>query len=165
MAAGHQVVLNDSRGAETLADTVAALTPRATAATSAEAAAAGDIVVVAVPVKAFPGLPAPALAGMTVIDTCNYGPELDGHVPELDGTSLTSRELLALGRPPDASERSYLPIAGDSATAEAVVTHLIDSLGNGVVGAGPLADTWRQGTGTPVGGPLARLRRVGPAGW
>src|SRR4051794_23366193 len=82
--AGHQVVLSNSRGPETLADTVAKLGPRASAATSGEAAAAGDIVVVTVPVKAFPNLPAVPLAGKTVIDTCNYSPERDGHIPELD---------------------------------------------------------------------------------
>jgi len=49
--------------------------------------------VVTVPVKAFPSLPAAPLAGKTVIDTCNYGPERDGHIPELDSKSLTSSEL------------------------------------------------------------------------
>ena len=93
--AGHQVVLSNSRGPETLADTVAELGPRASAATSGEAAAANDIVVVTVPVKAFPGLPATPLAGKTVIDTCNYGPERDGHISELDDESLTSSELLS----------------------------------------------------------------------
>ncbi|MEE2042379.1 NAD(P)-binding domain-containing protein, partial [Nocardiopsis tropica] len=72
--AGHQVVLSNSRGLATLADTVAELGPRASAETSRKAAAAGDIVVVAVPVSAFPSLPAATLAGKTVIDTCNYGP-------------------------------------------------------------------------------------------
>jgi predicted dinucleotide-binding enzyme len=57
--------------------------------------------VVTVPVKAFPTLPAAPLAGKTVIDTCNYGPERDGHIPELDGKSLTSSELL----------RRYIPDA------------------------------------------------------
>ena len=56
--AGHQVVLSNSRGPETVADLVAELGPRASAAASGEAAAAGDIVVVTVPVKAFPNLPA-----------------------------------------------------------------------------------------------------------
>jgi predicted dinucleotide-binding enzyme len=74
---------------------------RASAATSGEAAAAGDIVVVSVPVKAFPDLSAAPLAGNTVIDTCNCGPERDGHIPELDGKSLTSSELL-LRHLPDA---------------------------------------------------------------
>jgi predicted dinucleotide-binding enzyme len=99
IAAGHQVVLSNSRGPETLADTVAELGPRASAATSGEAAAAGDIVVVAVPVKAFPDVPAAPLAGKTVIDTCNYGPDRDGPIPELDGTSLTSRIVAALWAP------------------------------------------------------------------
>src|ERR1700720_4557386 len=82
--AGHQVVLSNSRGPETLADTAAKLGPRASAATSGQAAAAGDIVMVTVPVKAFPNLARAPLAGKTVIDTCNYSPERDGHIPELD---------------------------------------------------------------------------------
>ena len=91
---GHQVVLSNSRSPDTLADLAVELGPRASAATSVEAAKAGDIVVVALPVKAFPDLPAAPLAGKTVIDTCNYGPERDGPIPELDGKSFTSSELL-----------------------------------------------------------------------
>jgi hypothetical protein len=119
-------------------------------------------------------LPAAALAGKTVIDACNYGPERDGHIPELDGKSLTSSELLlryipdamlvkalnnvffkhllSLGRPAGAADRPYLPIAGNSAAAKAAVTEFIDSIGYSVVDAGPLADSWRQATGTPVWG-------------
>jgi predicted dinucleotide-binding enzyme len=172
--AGHQVVLSNSRGPETLTETVAELGPRASAATSGEAASAGDIVVVTVPVKAFPDVPATPLAGKTIIDTCNYGPERDGYIPELDSGSLTSNELLlryipdamlvkafnnifskhllSLARPAGAADRSYLPIAGDSASAKAAVTEFIESIGYGVVDAGPLADSWRQATGTPVWG-------------
>jgi hypothetical protein len=58
--------------------------------------------VVTVPFKAFPDLPAAPLAGKTVIDTCNYGPERDGHIPELDSNALTSSELLS----------GYMPGAG-----------------------------------------------------
>lgn len=172
--AGHQVVLSNSRGPETLMDTAAELGPRASAATSEEAAAAGDIVVVTVPVSAFPHVPAAPLAGKTVIDTCNYGPERDGHIPELDSNSLTSSELLlrhvpnallvkafnniffkhllSLARPSGATDRSYLPIAADSAPAKATVTAFINSIGYDVVDAGTLADSWRQSTGTPVWG-------------
>jgi predicted dinucleotide-binding enzyme len=172
--AGHQVVLSNSRGPETVANMAAELGRRASAATSGEAAAAGDIVVVSVPVKAFPNLPAAALAGKTVIDTSNYGPERDGHIPELDSNSLTSSELLlryipdamlvkafnniffkhllSLGRPAGSADRSYLPIAGDSAQAKAAVTEFIESIGYSVVDAGPLADSWRQATSTPVWG-------------
>jgi len=172
--AGHHVVLSNSRGPETLADTIAELGPRSAAATSAEAAAAGEIVVVTVPVKAFPNLPAAPLVGKTVIDTCNYGPERDGHIPELDSNSITSselllryipdalpvkafnniffRRLLSLARPAGAADRSYLPIAGNSAPAKATVTEFIESIGYSVVDAGPLSDSWRQATGTPVWG-------------
>ncbi|MFJ2886717.1 NADPH-dependent F420 reductase [Streptomyces sp. NPDC087305] len=174
VGAGHRVVLSNSRGPETLADTVAELGPQASAATSEEAAAAGDIVVVTVPVSAFPHVPAAQLAGKTVIDTCNYGAERDGHIPELDDSSLTSSELLqryvpdallvkafntiffkhllSLARPSGAADRSYLPIAGDSAPAKATVTEFLDSIGYGVVDAGSLADSWQQATGTPVWG-------------
>lgn len=172
VAAGHQVVLSNSRGPDTLADAVAELGPLASAATSGQAAAAGDIVVVTVPLKAFPNVPATPLAGKTVIDTCNYYPERDGQVPELDAKSLTESELLlryipeavlvkafnniffkhlrSLARPAGAPDRTYLPIAGDSAAAKAEVTEFIGSLGYGVVDAGPLADSWRQEPGTPV---------------
>jgi predicted dinucleotide-binding enzyme len=172
--AGHRVVLSNSRGPQTLTDLVAKLGPQASAATSSEAATSGDIIVVTVPVSAFPALPAAALAGKTVIDTCNYGPERDGHITGLDRKSFTSSELLqqhipdgtlvkafnniffkhllSLGRPVGATDRSYLPIASDSVSAKAAVTAFIDSVGYSVVDAGPLADSWRQETGTPVWG-------------
>jgi predicted dinucleotide-binding enzyme len=174
IGAGHRVVLSNSRGPETLAATVSELGLRASAAMSAEAAAAGDIVVVTVPVSAFPALPAAALGGKTVIDTCNYGPERDGQFPELDGASLTSSELLqrylpdavvvkafnnifykhllSLGRPAGAADRSSLPTAGDSALEKTVVSEFIDSLGYDVLDTGSLAESWRQATGTPVWG-------------
>ena len=63
VAAGHQVVLSNSRGPETLKDLVEELGPLATAATGEQAAEAGDLVVVAIPVKAYPSLPAGPLAG------------------------------------------------------------------------------------------------------
>jgi len=172
--AGHRVVLSNSRGPETLAGAVAELGPQATAVTSAEAATAGDIVVISVPVAAFEHLPSAALHGKTVIDTCNYGPERDGHVAELDDGSVTSssllqghlpgaavvkvfntifyKHLLALARPTGAENRSVLPLAGDSDKAKNAVTGLLDSIGYDALDAGTLADSWRQETGTPVWG-------------
>ncbi|WP_198171049.1 NADPH-dependent F420 reductase [Actinoplanes awajinensis] len=171
VAAGHQVVLSNSRGPATLADLVAELGPRASAATSGEAAAAGDLVVVTVPVRAFADVAAAPLTGKTVIDTCNYGPERDGPIPSLDSGSLTSSELLQRYLPntvvvkafnnifykhllslAGADDRSYLPVAGDSPAAKTAVTAFIESLGYDVVDAGPLAGSWRQSTGTPVWG-------------
>ena len=79
---------------ETLADLVDELGPHARAATAAEAAAAGDIVVVTVPLKAYREVPVEPLRGKVVIDTNNYYPERDGHIAELDDESTTTSELL-----------------------------------------------------------------------
>jgi 8-hydroxy-5-deazaflavin:NADPH oxidoreductase len=131
--------------------------------------------VVTVPVKAFPDLPAAPPARKTVIDTCNYGPERDGNIPELDDKSLTSSELLlavhpgrharesvqqhllqapAVTCPPGRGGRPLIPADRRGLrTAKAAVTEFIESIGYSVVDAGPLADSWRQATGTPGGTP------------
>jgi predicted dinucleotide-binding enzyme len=175
VAAGHRVVLSNSRGPETLNDLVAELGPLATAGTGGHAAEAGDIVVVAIPLRAYPSVPVKPLAGQTVIDTNNYYPERDGHFAELDDGSLTSSELLqrhlkeahvvkvfnniyfrhlaSLARPHGAADRSALPIAGDDDQAKAAVTEFLDSIGYDTVDAGRLADSWRQEPGHPVYGP------------
>src|SRR3954447_9395644 len=94
IAAGHDVVLSNSRGPETLADLVAELGPHARAATPAQAAQAGDVVVVTIPLKAYREVPVEPLRGKVVIDTNNYYPQRDGHIAELDDESTTSSELL-----------------------------------------------------------------------
>jgi 8-hydroxy-5-deazaflavin:NADPH oxidoreductase len=93
-AAGHTVVLSNSRGPETLAEVVAELGPLATAGTAEHAAEAGDLVLVSVPVKAFGEIPAKPLAGKPVMDTGNYYPQRDGNLAELDTGALTSSALL-----------------------------------------------------------------------
>ena len=174
VAAGYDVVLSNSRGPETLKDLADELGPRARAATAEEAAAAGDLVVVSVPLHACPRLPAGPLAGRTVLDTGNYYPQRDSQIPELDSGKLTSSEWLqnqlpgaavvkvfnniffkhlgSLARPAGAADRTYLPIAGDDAAAKAAVTQFLDSIGYGAVDAGTLAGSWRQEPGTPLYG-------------
>lgn len=94
IAAGIDVVLANSRGPETLAATVAELGAQARAATPAEAARAGDWVVVSIPLAAYPQLPAADLAGKVVLDTSNYYATRDGHLPALDAGELTTSELV-----------------------------------------------------------------------
>jgi predicted dinucleotide-binding enzyme len=175
VAAGYDVVLSNSRGPSTLADFAAELGPRARAATAAEAAAAGEIVVVSVPFHAHGQLPVGELAGKVVLDTNNYYPQRDGNVPELDEGKLTSIELeqrqlgtarlvkvfnnifsghlAALPRPAGAADRSALPIAGDDAAAKAAAVEFLDAIGYDAVDAGSLADSWRFEPGQPVYGP------------
>jgi 8-hydroxy-5-deazaflavin:NADPH oxidoreductase len=174
LAAGHRVVMSNSRGPETLQDLVAELGPLATAATCAQAAEAGDLVVVSIPVRAVGDVPAKPLAGKPVLDTGNYYPQRDGQIEVLDNGALTSSGLLqrylpdahvvkvfnniyykhleSLTRPSGASDRTALPIAGDDAAAKAAVTAYLDSIGYDAVDGETLADSWRQEPNTPVYG-------------
>ncbi len=162
VAHGHDVVVSNSRGPETLAALVTELGPHARAATAAEAAAEGDIVVVTIPLKAIDAVPVEPLVGKVVIDTNNYYPERDGEIPALDTKSTTSSELLAAhlpgahvvkafnsiyfehliehAKPAGTEGRRALPIAGDDAAAKATVATLIDTFGFDVVDAGALAE-------------------------
>ena len=91
---GYDVVIGNSRGPETLSDLVAELGPKARAATPLEAAKAGDIVVVTIPLKNYRSVPVEPLKGKIVIDTNNYYPQRDGQIRELDNESSTTSELL-----------------------------------------------------------------------
>lgn len=175
IAAGHDVVLSNSRGPETLAELVAALGPKAFAGTAEEAAERGDIVVVTIPLKAYRSVPVAPLAGKVVIDTNNYYPQRDGHIADIDDGSTTSAALLQAhlpqstvvkafnhirsselptdGRPAGAPGRRALVIASDDTGAKATVTELLDSFGYDVVDVGTLADSWRIEPGQPAYGP------------
>ena len=162
---GYQVVLSNSRGPETLAALVQELGPQARAASARDAARAGDIVVVTVPLKNYRSVPVEPLAGKIVIDTNNYYPQRDGHIAELDDESTTVSELLQahlpesrvvkgfnniyfehlgkLGRPAGDPERSLIAIAGDDAEAKRTATEFLDSIGYDAYDVGPLSEGWR----------------------
>lgn len=170
--AGLNVVLSNSRGPETLADLVAELGPQARAATPAEAAAAGDWVVVTIPLKNYRQVPVAPLAGKVVLDTANYYPDRDGSIAELDAEEVTTSELLqrhlpdskivkafnniwvnhliSLARPAGSPDRSVLPIAGDATDAKAAATQLLDLIGFDALDTGSLADSWRFQRDTPA---------------
>ena len=94
IANGYDVVIANSRGPETLADLVAELGPKARAATAQEAAAAADVAVVTVPLRAIDDLAAEQLAGKIVLDTNNYYWERDGRIPALDEGRTTTTRLV-----------------------------------------------------------------------
>ena len=76
-ALGHDVSIANSRGPETLADL--AKETGAKAVTVREAARAGEVVIVTIPDKNVPSLPADLFAGVpadvVVVDTGNYYPQ------------------------------------------------------------------------------------------
>ena len=175
VAHGYNVVISNSRGPETLSDLVKELGPNARAATVVDAARAGDIVVVTIPLKSIRSVPVEPLIGKVVIDTNNYYPERDGHIPELDNESTTTSELLQShlpqskvvkafnhiyaaqlttdGRRAGTKNRRALVIAGDDPAAKAVVANLLDQFGFDAVDAGPLKEGWRIQRDTPGYGP------------
>jgi predicted dinucleotide-binding enzyme len=172
---GYDVVISNSRGPETLSDLVAELGPKARAATVHDAAKAGDIVVVTIPLKNYRSVPVEPLAGKIVIDTNNYYPERDGHIAELDNETTTTSELLQThlpssrvvkafnhiyasqlttdGTPAGTKNRRALVIAGNDRDAKATVTRLLDQFGFDTVDAGPLGEGWRIQRDTPGYGP------------
>ena len=170
--AGHQVVLSNSRGPETLAGLVAEIGPAATASTPAGAAEAGEVVIVAIPFFRYPALPAAELAGKIVVDATNYYAGRDGGFPDIESGQTGASELLAAalpgarvvkafntihfrhlaadGVPSGTPGRRAIPIAGDDAAAKATVAGLIDQIGFDAYDVGSLADGRRFDPGTPL---------------
>jgi predicted dinucleotide-binding enzyme len=175
LANGYSVVLSNSRGPATLAPLIQELGPNARAGSAREAAQAGEIVVVTIPLKNIASVPVEPLAGKIVIDTNNYYPQRDGHIPALDDESTTTSELLQQhlplsrvvkafnhiyaaeltthGQPAGSKQRRALAIAGDDEQAKATVARMIDQFGFDVVDAGPLSEGWRIQRDTPGYGP------------
>lgn len=140
-----------------------------------EAAQSGEIVVITIPLKEYKTVPVAPLAGKVVIDTNNYYPQRDGHIPELDNESTTTSELLQAhlptskvvkafnhiyaaalttdGQPAGTKNRRALVIAGDDQSAKATVARLLDQFGFDTVDAGPLKEGWRIQRDTPGYGP------------
>ena len=171
-ALGHDVSIANSRGPETLA--ALARETGAKPVTVQEAARAGDVVVVTIPEKSVPRLPAGLFDGVpgdvVVVDTGNYYPQRDGRIDAIEkGTtesrwvsqqlgrpvvkafnSIYARSLLERGKPRGTPGRIGLPVAGDDRRAKDVVIRLVEELGFDGMDAGSLDESWRQQPGTPV---------------
>ena len=167
---GHDVSVANTRGPDSLAE-LAAETGATAAATPQDAVSGADLVVIAVPLHAVPGLP--DLSGKLVIDANNYYAGRDGQIAEIDRGAASSRwvaghlsgarvvkafntiqwsHLLERGRPAGEPGRIALPVAGDDADAKATVMALVESLGFDAVDGGDLDDSRRQEPGTAVYG-------------
>ncbi|MCV0413790.1 MAG: NAD(P)-binding domain-containing protein [Brevundimonas sp.] len=169
--AGHEVLISNSRGPETLQGLADEIGARAV--TAEEAATAADIVVLSIPQGVVriltPALFAATPATAAIVDTGNYYPSVrDGLVPEIEDGLLDSEwvqarigrtvvkafnmikasSLAERGQGAGAAERIAISIAGDDAEAKTKVAILIDQIGFDVVDAGALSESWRMHPGT-----------------
>lgn len=160
---GHEVMISNSRGPESLAGLAADIGCQA--GRPEDAAAFGEVVLVAIPFRNYQAIPAAPLRGKVVIDANNYYPDRDGRVAELDARTTTTSQMLAQhlpgssvvktfnailakdletdGRPAGSADRRALPIAGDDRGAKALVAGLLDQFGFDPLDAGPLCESWR----------------------
>jgi hypothetical protein len=170
---GHQVVIANSRGPQTLAGVAARV--GATPVPVTQVTRKADVVIVAIPQKSVPGLPVGLLSALpedtVVIDAGNYVPRLrDGRIDAIDAglpesqwvqsqlrhpvvkafNTIRPASLASLGKPAGVAGRTAIPVAGDGPAAKSVVLELADHLGFDGLDAGPLAQSWRQQPGTPV---------------
>jgi predicted dinucleotide-binding enzyme len=169
---GYDVVLSNTQGPDSLAGLVEELGPRASAATPAKAAAAGDFAIVAIPLATIGQVPVEPLAGKVVIATINYFPQRSGHVPEIDDGTTTAPGLLRAhlpasrvvrafsminaeemsgdGHPPGDPRRRALALAGDDPAAKQLVAGLYEEFGFDTVDIGGLDESWRVDAGQPA---------------
>ncbi len=163
LAAGHDVMVSNSRGPRSLSSIPSGIGGQI--GTVEEAAAFGEVVVVAIPLSQYQTILAAPLAGKVVLDANNYYPERDGHIPELDARETTTSGMLARhlqqsrvvkafnailavdlekgGQLVASGRRRALPIAGDDHSAKATAAGLLDQFGFDCVDGGTLAESWR----------------------
>jgi len=168
---GHDVVIANSRGPETIDQ--AALPTGARAVSAADAARGVDVLIVSVPMNRNPDIAeyvrsTPERA--VVIDTSNYYPMRDGSVrdfeegvpesvwlSELFGrpvakawNAITSQSFDAKASEPGDLGRVAIPVSADRDADRAVAMQLVEQTGFDAVYAGVLAESWRQQPGSPV---------------
>lgn len=172
-ALGHQVLIANSRGPDSLRDLAAQ--SGATAVERSEAVRGVDLIVLTIPMRKVESLPKDLFASVPlatpVVDTSNYYPrQRDGRIEAVEKGMLESRwveqqigrpvikafnniyarHLQENGKAKGAPGRIALPISGDDATTKAIVMQLIDDLGFDPIDVGGLDASWRHQPGTPV---------------
>ncbi|MBI3028904.1 MAG: NADPH-dependent F420 reductase [Candidatus Rokubacteria bacterium] len=179
--AGHQVLLS-SRHPENLKSLADRLGPLAGAGTPREAAAFGDVILIAVPYGALPQVGrdfAGEMRGKVVLDCANPFPHRDGPAAEdarRKGTGVASAEHLpgvrlvrAFNTIPfgvlrsqahRAGERVAVPLAGDDPAALEIAARLVEEAGFEPVVVGALARAREFDVGTPAFGKGLTAREV-----
>ncbi len=170
--AGHEVAISNSRGPDSLRELVSEIGPKANALTPDEAAAYGEIILLAVPWRYPEALPKPELVrGKIVIDAMNAYTS-DGEVFDLNGSTSSEetlkrlngarlvkafntiyyRSLATEGRTnAPIEDRQAIFVAGNDEEAKAIVMKLIEQIGFAPVDTGSLRDGGRrQEPGSPI---------------
>lgn len=164
LAAGHEVMLSNSRGPQTMSSVRSGILG-CEVGSAEDAARFAELVLVAIPFAHYRSVPAQWLEGKIVMDANNYYPDRDGHFPALYSFQTTTSRLLAEHLPGSrvvkvfnailaqdlekdarisgATDRRALPIAGDDDEAKSAVSKLLDDLGYDAVDAGGLDESWR----------------------
>jgi predicted dinucleotide-binding enzyme len=172
ISAGYEVVISNATGPETLTDLISELGPHARAATSEDAAAAGDFVLLAIPLEGTEGVPVEPLAGKVVLTTNNYFANRDGPIEQIDSGELTvpqyvqahlpaskvcrafnhieAAQIASDGTPPGTADRRALAYAADDPEAKRCAAGLYEALGFDAVDAGGLDEAWRLDVGQPT---------------
>ncbi len=170
-SAGHDVMIANSRGPETLQALAGEIGARAVS--TREAATAADIVVLSIPQAAIASISAELFTatptGTAIVDTGNYYPQTrDGIIAEIEGGMLDSewvaskvgrpvvkafnmikaRSLATGGTERGTPHRIAIGVAGDNAEQRTRVALLIDQIGFDAVDVGPLSESWRLQPGT-----------------
>ncbi|WP_336346076.1 NAD(P)-binding domain-containing protein [Halalkalicoccus ordinarius] len=168
--AGHEVMISNSRGPETLTDLVDDLGSNAHAGTVSEAADFGEVVMEAIPFNAYKSLPADTLSDKIVISASNYYPGRDGltdvgktHTDLIADHLEDSRVIKAFNSiywenlrdgqrlEADPDDRLAIFIAGDDDEAKSVVSSLIEDIGFTPVDTGLLTEGGRHiEPGSPI---------------
>lgn len=167
--AGHQVMLSNSRGPDTIRHIGQQIDCEV--GTVDDVAEFGEMIVAAIHLQMSPAIPTKPLAGKIVLNPQNYFAHF-GSVPQLENGELTTAEVLARllpdskvvkalnsilvedvvsdARPHGAKDRRALPMAGDDVEAKASAATFLDQIGYDSVDAGGLADGWRFERCRPV---------------
>lgn len=155
------------------------LVPGAETRWAADAVAAADIVVLAIPLHKFMTLDPSVVAGKLVIDVMNYWPAVDGVVPMFENRRHGSSEIVQrrmaasavvktlnhIGyheldderRPAGSPDRRALGVAGDDQRAVNVVADLVERIGYDAVRLDSLSAGRILEPGGPVFGVSLRL--------
>lgn len=172
VAAGHIVLLANSRGPETLTD-IASETG-AIPVLLADAVKGVDVIVLSIPLWGVRNLPKTLFEEVprdaVILDTSNYYPFRDQPIQAIENgmvdgqwvseqigrpvvkafNSILAYSLAHDGRLPSEQGRIALPVSGDDPAAVQVALKLVEDAGFDAIHAGTMSESWRHQTGTPA---------------